>query len=116
MLDYRRSRIGFGRNMRQKSITVNGVGTSPWIPMDYKQSPFSLGMSVTVNGPITYTIEHTFDDIYNPAVTPSVFKHPVLQAQAVSENGMYDFPIRAFRLKNTSGVGSTTVTFLQGLR
>ena len=102
--------------MRQKSITVNGVGTSPWIPMDYKQSPFSLGMSVTVNGPITYTIEHTFDDIYNSNITPTVFKHPVLQSQAVSENGVYDFPIRAFRLKNTSGVGSTTVTFLQGLR
>lgn len=99
--------------MRQKSITVNGVGTSNWIPVDYKQSPFSLSISVTVTGPSVYTIEYTLDDLSN---VTNIYKHPVLQSRSVNTHDGFTQPIRAFRLVNSSGVGSTTATYMQGLR
>lgn len=102
--------------MHIKSITVNGTGTSQWIPLDYKQTPFNVGLSVAVTGPIVYDIEHTHDNVMDSSVTPTVFKHPDLQGQSSTNEGYYQFPIRAIRLNNKSGIGKTTLTILQGLR
>lgn len=102
--------------MRPQNFSLTGTGTSAWIPLDYKQSPFNVGFGVVVNGTITYDIEHTFDDVFDSSVTPTAFKHASLTAQTTNKDGNYAFPIRAIRINNTAGTGSTTVTLLQGLR
>jgi len=102
--------------MRPIVFTKSSTGTSAWIPLDYKQSPFNIGFGVVVSGTITYDIEHTFDDIFDTAVTPTAFKHSSLTAQTANKDGNYIVPIRAIRINNTAGTGSTTVTLLQGLR
>lgn len=102
--------------MRPQVIMQSGTGSTAWIPLDYKQSPFNIGLAVVVNGTITYDIEHTFDDVFDPAVTPTAFKHSTLVAQTANKDGNYAFPIRAIRLNNTAGTGDTTLTILQGLR
>jgi hypothetical protein len=102
--------------MRPQVISITGTGTTAWIPVDYKQSPFNVGLGVVVNGTITYNIEHTFDDVFNTAVTPTAFIHSVLTAQTTNKDGNYAFPVRAIRVNNTAGTGSTTLTILQGLR
>lgn len=102
--------------MRPQNFSLTGTGTSAWIPLDYKQSPFNVGFGVVVNGTITYDIEHTFDDVLDSSVTPTAFKHASLTAQTTNKDGNYAFPIRAIRINNTAGTGSTTVTLLQGLR
>jgi len=102
--------------MRPQIFSQTGVGTSAWIPLDYKQSPFNIGLAVVVNGTITYDIEHTFDDVFDSTVTPTAFKHSTLVSQTANKDGNYAFPIRAIRLNNTAGTGDTTLTILQGLR
>ena len=102
--------------MRPQVIQQTGTGSTAWIPLDYKQSPFNIGLAVVVNGTITYDIEHTFDDVFDPDVTPTAFKHSTLVAQTANKDGNYAFPIRAIRLNNTAGTGDTTLTILQGLR
>lgn len=102
--------------MRPQIFSLTGTGTSAWIPLDYKQSPFNVGFGVVVNGTITYDIEHTFDDVFDTTVTPTAFKHASLTAQTTNKDGSYIVPIRAIRINNTAGTGSTTVTLLQGLR
>ena len=102
--------------MRPQVISITGTGTTAWIPLDYKQSPFNVGMGIVVNGTITYDIEHTFDDILDPGTTPTAFKHSSLTAQTTNKDGNYAFPIRAIRINNTAGTGTTTLTILQGLR
>lgn len=102
--------------MRPQIFSLTGTGTSAWIPLDYKQSPFNVGFGVVVNGTITYDIEHTFDDVFDPAVTPTAFKNSALTAQTINKDGNYVVPIRAIRINNTAGTGSTTVTLLQGQR
>lgn len=102
--------------MRPQIFSITGTGQTAWIPLDYKQSPFNVGFGVVVNGTVTYDIEHTFDDVFDSAVTPTAFKHSVLTAQTTNKDGNYIVPIRAIRINNTAGTGSTTVTLLQGVR
>ena len=102
--------------MRPQVIKVSGVAMSAWIPVDYKQSPFSVGLGAVVSGTITYDIEHTFDDVFTAGVTPVAFKHSVMVSQTTNKDGNYAFPIRAIRVNNTAGTGDVTLTILQGLR
>jgi hypothetical protein len=102
--------------MRPQVIRITGTGTTAWIPLDYKQNPFNIGLGIVVNGTITYDIEHTFDDVFDASVTPTAFKHSTLVAQTANKDGNYAFPVRAVRVNNTAGTGSTTLTILQGLR
>jgi len=102
--------------MRPQVIQQTGVGQSAWVPMDYKQSPFNVGMGAVVSGTVTYNVEHTFDDVYNATVTPVAFTHSTMIGQTINTDGNYAFPIRAIRVNVTAGTGSTTLTILQGLR
>jgi hypothetical protein len=102
--------------MRPQVISLTGTGTTAWIPLDYKQNPFNVSIAAVVNGTITYDIEHTFDNVFDVAVTPVAFKHASVVAQTTNKDGNYAFPVRAVRVNNTAGTGSTTLTILQGLR
>lgn len=102
--------------MRPQVISITGTGQTAWIPLDYKQNPFNIGLGVVVNGTITYNVEHTFDDVLAPGVTPTAFTHSTLVAQTTNKDGNYAFPVRAVRINNTAGTGTTTLTILQGLR
>lgn len=104
--------------MRPKKITVSSVTTSAWIPVDYKQAPpvISIGC-VVVSGTATYTVEHTFDDIFDSSVTPVAFANSGLTAQTTSKDGSYTVPIRAVRLNVTAGTSPVvSMTVVQGLR
>lgn len=100
--------------MRPHVIAKTGTGTTAWIPVDNYQNPFSLALAIVVSGTITYDVEHTFDDIFNPTVTPTAFKHSVLVSQTTNKDGAYTAPVRAVRLNNTAGTGTATLTLLQG--
>jgi len=102
--------------MRPQVIKQTGTGTTAWIPMDYKQSPFNVGLGAVVSGTVTFDIEHTFDDVFDPAVTPVAFKHSTMVTKSANADGNYAFPVRAIRVNNTAGTGTTTLTILQGLR
>ena len=102
--------------MRPQVFSQTGTGTSAWIPLDYKQAPFNVGMGVVISGTVSADIEHTFDDVFNTTITPTAFKNSTLTAVTANKDGNYAFPIRAVRINNTSGTGTTTITLLQGLR
>lgn len=105
--------------MRPTQITQTGVGTTPWIPMDFAQAPFAVGVGVVLvsGSTITYTVEHTFDDIYDSTVVPVAFANTGLTAQTVSKDGNYAFPVRAIRLNVTAGTAPVVaMTLIQGSR
>lgn len=102
--------------MRPQVIKKSGTGTTSWIPLDYKQAPFNVGFGAVVNGTVTYTVEHTFDDIFDSSITPTAFSHGTVVGQSANANSNYAFPIRAVRLNVTAGTGDVTLTLLQGLR
>jgi hypothetical protein len=104
--------------MRPKKVTVTGVATSAWLPVDYKQDPTNIGIGcVLVSGTATFSVEHTFDDIFDASVTPTAFPNSGITAATASKDGNYAFPVRAVRLNVTAGVSPVvSMTILQGLR
>jgi hypothetical protein len=56
-------------------VTQDSAGVSRWVPLDYKQVPFNVGLGVKLSAGanLTYTIEHTFDDIQDSSITPVAF-------------------------------------------
>lgn len=107
--------------MRPIRVTVSAQEASNPIPMDHYREPFNVSIGVAVTGTLTYTVEHTFDDVfadgYDPDAGSSVwFANDAanLQGASTSQEGNYAFPVTAIRL-NVSGYtsGSATMTLIQ---
>jgi len=105
--------------MRPQSITVSSATSSPWVKLDYRQSPFNVGFGCVVSGggSLTYKVEHTFDDTNDTTITPTAFTHSTVSGNTANADGNYAFPVQAVRITVTVyGSGSVTATFLQGVR
>lgn len=50
--------------MRTQTVSLSAVGVTPWLPLNYRQSPFNASVAVDFDsvGAMTYTVEHSFDD------------------------------------------------------
>lgn len=99
--------------MRPVTVSRTGAGSSPAAPLDHYQSPFNVGFGVVVSGTVNYTIQHTFDNVFDAAVTPTWFNHPTLISQAANADGNYAFPVRAVKVLVNSGSGTASMTVLQ---
>lgn len=90
--------------MRPRLFTVTGIGTTNWIPIDYKQDPINIAVGcIIVSGSATYNVEHTYDDIYNSAITPTAYQNSGITGATTNKDGNYSIPIRALRLNVTGG-------------
>lgn len=101
------------------SVTVDSATSSKWVPLDYRQAPFSVGLGVVLSAgaSLTYSVEHTFQDIQDPDVTPIAFENSGLQAKTANDDGNYAFPVKAVRLTITSYTsGNATLYISQGVR
>lgn len=65
--------------MRPVDVNLKAIGFSPWVPLDYLQNGFSvgLGFSVSAGASLTAQVEHTFDDLLQN-------NHPVQITQATT--------------------------------
>ena len=99
--------------MRAIIVSKTASGSSATIPLDTYENPFNVGLGVVVAGTVNYTIQHTFDDVQDAAVTPVWFSHPTLAALAVNADGNYAFPVRAIKILVNSGAGTATATIIQ---
>lgn len=103
--------------MRPVTVNKTGIGSSNPVLLDHFRNPFNVGIGVVVSGTVNYTIQHTFDDVLDPSVTPTWFSHPSLAALAANADGNYAFPVTAVKILVNSGSGTATATILQaGLR
>jgi hypothetical protein len=91
----------------------NGASVTPYWEPNRHITPFAIGFGVVVSGTITYSIQHTFDEIGNPAVTPVWFTHPQVSVTIGNADGNYAFPVRGIRGIRSAGTGSAQVTFIQ---
>lgn len=99
--------------MRPITIAKTGTGSSSPAALDHYISPFNVGIGVVASGTVNYTVQHTFDDVFDPAVTPTWFNHPTLVSQTTSADGNYAFPVRAVKVLINSGTGTAAATLLQ---
>jgi len=104
---------------RPNRVTVGAVGSSSVIPLNTYANPFNLGIGcdVSTGGSLTYTVEHTFDDVQKETFNPSSakwFSQTSLTTQTAGKVGSYVFPVTAVRLTVTAWTsGSVTMTVIQ---
>lgn len=103
--------------MRPWSYTLTAAGTSPVFIPDYIISPFNIGLAVVVSGTLTYSVQHTFDDVFAPGFDPATatwIDHSTLTAQTTTKDSNYAFPVRGIRLNVTAFTsGSATINLVQ---
>lgn len=94
--------------------TVATATATRWIPLDQFETPFNVGFGVVKSGGgnRTFSVQHTFDNIFDPNVTPSAFTHADVTAATASIDGNYAFPVAAVRLNVASGSGSAQCRFV----
>ena len=108
--------------MRPQTISQTGVGFSNPARVDYRQANFQVGVGVNVTGTVSYTLQHTFDDIadfadiadYNTNATWFDNSDTALVAASDKQDTNYAFPIQSSRIEVLSGSGTATATYLQG--
>lgn len=98
--------------MRPRKIVQTGVGTSAPFPVDWRQQNFQVSLMCEVEGTVTYTIQHTLDNVLNNE-TALWFDNATLANKTTTADGNYAFPITAFRVNVTAGTGTVTVRFVQ---
>jgi hypothetical protein len=98
--------------MRQQIATKTGTGSSNVLATDTYISPFNVGFGVVATGTVTYTVQHTFDNVQTVA-SPVWFSHPTIAAKSDNQDGNYAFPVAAVKVLVTAGTGTATMTLIQ---
>ena len=98
--------------MRQQIATKTGVGSSNILVADTYISPFNVGFGVVVTGTVTYTVQHTFDNVQTTA-SPTWFSHPTIAVKTDNQDGNYAFPVAAIKVVVTAGDGTARMTMIQ---
>lgn len=105
--------------MRPIRVTLGAQGVSVPIILDNRQAPFNVGLAVVLSpgASLTYSVEHTFDDVFSPgfnASTAKWFPHATLANKTESLDGNYAYPVMAIRLNVSAYTGGTaTVVVIQ---
>lgn len=96
-------------------IGFSSTGTTSWIPADFEVGRFNAGLGFNVTGTINYTLQHTFDNVYNTAITPFAFDCAdtnVVNATA-DANTNYDKPVGAWQINiNSSSAEGSLVAWI----
>lgn len=107
--------------MRPKKVTLTTsatTGESAWIPLNYRQEGFNVGIQCDVTaGTPTWIVQMTLDDIFDPSVTPTAIALPSgtgLETGTTDEVGVLTVPCRAIRLTHSTSSGTTVMTIVQG--
>lgn len=100
--------------MRPVIVTVSSQAASASIPIDWRENSFKVGLGIVISGTLTYSVEFTFDDIQDSAITPTWFSVSGLSGISTNDSGSIDFPVKAMRLNVTAFTsGNATLTILQ---
>lgn len=51
--------------MRPLRVEMSALGNSPWVPVNYMQNAFAIGLAVVLSSGavLTYTVQHAFNDL-----------------------------------------------------
>lgn len=102
--------------MRPVTYNITGTGVSGVYAPDHYVSPFNVSLGVTVTGTATYTVQYTFDDVFDGSYVPdsgSWIDHPSLTAQTATKDSNIAYPVRGVRLNVTAGTGTVRLTVIQ---
>lgn len=98
--------------------TLSAAGVTPPVPMDtYQDSATSVAVVLAAGSVLTYTVEHTYDDVFVEGFDPATatwFPNADLATETANGQTNYVTPVTAIRLNVTAYTqGSATITIIQ---
>jgi len=99
--------------MKPRSVSVTGVGTTNPLLLNRDGGSFSVGFVAEVTGTVTYTVEHTYDDIMDSAVTPVWYTNASVGSSSATKEGAYTTPVVALRVNASAGTGTVKLTVVE---
>jgi hypothetical protein len=105
--------------MRPIRVTVGSQTSSAPIPLDHYVTPFNVGIGCALSSgaSLTYTVEHTFDDVYAANFDPATavwYPNSGISGATASTSGNYAFPVTAVRVRvSVYDSGNVTMTVVQ---
>lgn len=95
--------------------TLTSVTTSDWIPVNWKQKDFKVGIGIAITGTNTSKVEVCHENII-AGETPVPMDHSSLTTVSASVAGAQTSPVTGIRLNCTAYTsGAVTMTVLQGV-
>lgn len=92
--------------------SVTGTGVSGAVPLDLCQTPFEVTLSVQVTGTIDYTVQYTFNDLWNGETLVWV-SHSDLTGKTANANATLVSPVTGVRIIANSGTGTAILKVIQ---
>jgi len=101
-------------------IGVDGTAEGPWWPLGYTYPGdfnVGVGMVISTGATLTYSLQHTYDDVYAKGFDPSTaaaFTHATIAAKSANFEGTITSPVSAVRVAITAHTsGSVTANIIQ---
>jgi len=101
---------------RQVDTKISEVGASSTIGVNINLTPVNVGVAVILSdgATMTYTVEHTYNDIWSAHDAQDVVWFPFIENQTGNSDGYYAFPIAGIRVRVTQYTsGTATLRVLQ---
>lgn len=97
--------------MRIASVSVTGVATSAWLPLDpYTSAGSADGLFFKVGAGATAALEVTADDVFNPFVVPVAFPLAApFAAMTTNVAGLLPFSAKAIRINQSVGASASSL-------
>lgn len=100
-------------------VDVSSQAASAWIPVNWRQDDFNLGITCTITSgaTLTYDVELTSINVLNGDTvnTQDIFTHASLASETTSQSGTQTEPVTAVRINVTAYTdGTVTMRIVQG--
>jgi hypothetical protein len=102
--------------MLSSTVTQTAAGSTAPVPMNQYVTPFNVALSAIVTGTVNYTVQYTFDNVFESNYVPSSgnwTNHPSLTSQTTTLSSNIAYPVTAIRLTVNSGTGTVALTIIE---
>jgi uncharacterized PurR-regulated membrane protein YhhQ (DUF165 family) len=102
--------------MQYKALTKTSTGRSGICVVDDFQTPFNIGIAVTLSATATFTIEYSLDDPLADGYSPSTanwFVAPGFTSGSAAIAGALTIPCRAICINVSANTGTVTANIVQ---
>ncbi len=83
-------------------------------PLDFTTTAVGIGFVCKVSGTVNYSVEHTYDNVLDPAVSPTWLPHGVsnMTNATTTQESNFVIPVSGMRVVINSGGGTVTLVVL----
>jgi len=102
--------------MQYKALTKTGTGRSGICVLDDFQTPFNVGIAVSISATATFTVEYSLDDPNAAGYSPSTaawFVAPGFTSGSAAIAGAFTIPCRAICVNVSANTGTVTANIVQ---